>query len=553
MCDIHKSLTTNELVRICIHDKTEILNLMFDFTTITRTKVISSFGNFMNDDDYIKLLRMGFGNIKHDRDVNMDHYVNKLNNIDIKYANIVGGSMIIEKVKLLINFACNCKPHSFIMEMINNNVLDVRKNIFMDKHKIHSIIFHDGMDIFMNTIIAKEVKLMKYIPEILLDKITPKMKTINLKDYDINFLIENFSIHPNNIDYVCDEILKINFMDCVDIHMALYDEIYKANNKRIHIIHDNIYKHMPYKINNIAEIDIDTILSKYNVNIKRYPIIKKILNEINFDDESDHQQCVGHKIALFLDKICNETIENFPLMYENIVFDKNNMLYVLNKDTYEYPKSELKKLITILNNYDFGNCSDIHLTLHNIILQTKKNLVRTSRVPVNINLSDIYYCLTEKTKTKIIHSFIHGLLFYLNEKNKVVYHYGVYKDGDYTPKIKKIKFDISICMFCDAQQTKLPKIEFRDSHIFCLKDCNDFYTCDNICRFILLNNKHIKNHNNNVGNLYYGFDNSNRIYALRHFGYKILFLRNNWINSNFYVMNVDIMNIIIDLFMVMVF
>lgn len=558
MCDIHKLLTTNEIIKKCIDNNDEILKLVLLITQKTKPHYILPFYNMENNQKkvgYMALVELTYHFVKLNNNYVIDDVYRMIDKYNYCINNIPNyyNDHIEECLTDLINYSCKCKPHYLVTKNIDRYISPNRKDIFIRKNNIDNFEYSGSKYKQLLDCFVMEQSITTKIHQYIIDTFKIDMSIVNLKDYNTEFLLEYpYLINENMVDYICDEFLTINFGDNIDIHEAIHNRIIILKNARCRKIPKCIYENIPYKLVNGDVLDYDKILSEFRtidtfskkIMNNRYPIAKKILCNINFDLIEDPQFHIYTMLTNFIKSfngINKKIIDIFPPMNENIVFDKNNLGFVCNGDNYKFPTSMLPLLIDTLNKINFVLCDDIHLKIHNVITELQDNIEQVNGYITNVNLSDIYDYLGEKAKTIIFRLSMGVKNVYLDENNKAIDNTKFYKlkSDAHIPIVKRIIIDISICMLCDAKKHKPPKISFSGINKFISNSNNKFHVCNKMCKYVMLNNSHIQLTIDN--NMVYKYDYNKNFWNLRHFKFKTLFLWKNWMNSNFVYLDMDIM------------
>lgn len=255
--------------------------------------------------------------------------------------------------------------------------------------------------------------------------------------------------------------------------------------KTIGIINDKNKFIMNYK-NNMDMFNF-ALGEPYNIHPKRLPLVTKYFNNIDFNLIDDHIMFI-HKELIKM-KLCEECIhkkiiDNFPLMNENVTFNIYDLNYVC-VSKYHIPPTKLKILIDKLNKYNFLDCDDIHLKIHNIVLKFKNNLTQVTIECIDVNLSDIYDNLDETMKVKIFNSKKDNTYIHDNHIQTSI-HTFKYKN-EIIPIFQKINYDLNICILCDCRKVMRPMIMIKDNFTIDKIYFNNIHICDDICTTIILN------------------------------------------------------------------
>lgn len=558
MCDIHKNCKTLDIIQKCMVDNNEIYKLVLTITDKTKPNFLTPFHNLKKEETYVgylALLELTTLHVKTGKDFRVDdtykiiskygHYVNQYYNY---YEDNIEFS-----IYELINNACKCKPHYLITDCILSQVMEKRKDIFIKKYRIDNYVYAKETFKGIKNCVVYEEQVVKQIHPYIINTFTNGMDKIDLRNYDVTFLTEYpYAIQPYTIDYICDCFLEIKFGGCDDIHKMIHDKIMMFIIDRKNMVDNNVGKYVPYKVVDKNVIDFDKLLNSYILNTKRYPIIKKIFDNMDFnviEDPQFHISLVLQNFLISSSKIYNGIIETFPPMYENVIFCENNMRFVRGGIHYKFPGCKLQILIDKLNSINFLECHDIHLTIHDTIIKLADSFILVDGYVVNVNLSDVYDFLDERSKIMVFRLSMGIKNMYLDENNNAVETTMVYKLKTDTnkPLVKKIFIDVSICMLCDCKKHKSPTITLTSTHKFISNHYDKFYFCSKMCKKIALKNSYTRG-NNDKNNMIIKHDYNKYFWNLRHYKFKVLFLKYNWINSNFGMLDRDVMGILLGRF-----
>lgn len=550
-CILHTTHKNDELIDYYKLDPKAIYAFVYKIMGNERPNILLSFNeytkNVIKNSHLACLLQLVIEYKKYKldfEDSNVKHFIEKYNaSFSHLKSNNYYDDILKPKLLVLINMYCSCSLGDYVYSNdtsvnVFKSVLDKRSDIFMKKYKLKSTT--KLYDLNIAYYIEQEKKIIKEISPFIINTITMDMKTIDLRNYDLSFLKDKpYDIHDNMINYICDVVLTQKFNNCDDIHYALHQYILVKKNERTHKISSIIIENIPYKYNeNCVNLDIFDFVLKcpYYLPKERLPLVKQYFFT-NVFDYSDYQLFVYQTIKNIVDlaaKIPKNIIIGFPLQYCDVTFTKKKLDFVIHRHTYGYPKSKLKLLVTKLSEYDWINCDDIHLGIHNIIMDVKSKL-QSYRVYIidKVHLSKIYFNLNEKNKVKLIKSRVPPLFFCNNKiiNDSLMYIY----PGETRPNFYGINFDISICMLCD-KFTINKQLEFTtDLKIMLNPHC--FKYCDGFCSWLALNNPYSirKTYNSDV------YDITDKFYGLRHFDKKIMLLvYDNWKDN----LDMDTFNII---------
>lgn len=407
-------------------------------------------------------------------------------------------------------------------------------------------------------------KLPKNINPYILNNIHVINGKINLSDYDTTFLINPpYKIHKNMIEYICKIISMIDFDKVNNIYHTLHIEIMKHKGIRLKMVTDVIINNFPYVVDNSMFDDIilqKLIIDGRHIPLNRIPLFLKYFNNVDFSVIEDHQLFIIDelkKMMITTKKINKYLIQNFPSNNSSIVITKRKLGFATHFTTYDFPLSALGILAKELNKINFLECDDIHLTMHNIIINMKKQLVSLSSTIVDVNLSEIYNTFNETNKLRLFNKYHGRKDLYINNNDIIVKSIKKYVIDDGKCKnmtLKKIIFDCKICVLCD----KLKIIKCNKFYIAAkavnYNEQEKLYFCNGFCNFTIYT---VVNENNvedpsNLTQYGYTLYNIDKVWDLRYFKHKFMMMVIDWEISNFGYLHRDIMGVILRLYMKLV-
>ncbi len=563
VCSIHQEYTNIDLKKICKTQPLKLIGIIKNY--LEQKKLPNYFISFSTQIENMEItnkimacfLQLTLEYVKYglDFDSTQPHvFISKynftFNNIDESTCYEIYTE---PKLTALINYICSCnfdinvntdstiynylklqniKPHR--IEIIMNNLLNINDKT-IDCVTLDKLIEGDNA-------------ISRLIHPYIIETFPIKTDYIKFDEKNNKFMSDApYLLHPNMIEYLSWHLSNKNFSYCNDVHHAIHGEILYIKSIKLY---NQCISHFPWKAEKII-INNDTIgfvtKSPYNVHPNRLPYVIKQLSLLDVSICDDIPTLIHDKLISMTEitkKIDKYIIGNFPSNNSNVLIT-NDSIEFTTSFPYNFPKSRLTLLNTLLSKIDYVNCDDIHLAIHTTIINTL-NKLSSPRPKLETYTIDSTSKLPENIWIEIFKAHFAQKPMYFNDENSIEYDTKVwiYLDED-IPTLRKIEFGDPICIMCNKIKKTSQNYDISMGNTIIqfipIKKCP--YVCKKLCSMSIKNSKHITSRRSQQ---YY----NDSIWKLRHLKTKLILIKYSHLelNSIFNILPYDIINVLMNMY-----